>query len=313
MSDRRDNGAAAEPVTRLTVSTERRLDLFLAAELPGYSRAQVKALLRDGRVRVGGEVVRTGRRLAAGAVVEVRASRLSVGELPAAAPELPLDIAFTSPAVLVVNKPAGMPTLPLAPHERGTVANALVARHPEVRTAGGPPLEAGLVHRLDTDTSGLLLVARTALARRDLEHQLAAGQVTKVYLAVVRGSPPDSAVFMSPLAHDRTHRERMIVAEGGRAARTELVLRERLREHALVELTITTGARHQIRVHLAAAGFPIAGDRLYGDAAAPRPAERHFLHAQSLRFRDPSSGELVSVNSPLPAELEIWLRQLKGH
>ncbi len=294
-----------------------RLDQLLRDQLAGYSREQVRRLLRDGLVRVDGEVVRTGKRVLPGARIEVLVD--APAELPLAAPELPLSLVYADDAVLVADKPAGMPTLPLAPHERHTLANALVARHPELRAVGGPPLEAGLLHRLDNETSGVLVAARTAAAYQILSRRFAAGEGSKTYLALVSGSPPEAGVIELELAHDPARPERMLaVTDPGQAAqrearpaRTEYRVRERLPGAALLEVVIHRGARHQIRVHLAALGHPIAGDRLYGPAAAPRPAERHFLHAAAVCFEHPSGGREVRAAAPLPDELEKWLAQMR--
>lgn len=289
-----------------------RLDQLLVAELPGYSRAQVRELLQQGRVRVAGTVVRTGRRIAAGTLIEVQAA---TGEVPLASAGLPLAVVFANSAVVVVDKPAGMPTLPLAPHEEHTLANALVARYPELRHVSDRPLEAGLLHRLDNDTSGLLVAARTPEAYRAFASQFAAGEVVKTYLALVHGHPAPAQVIELPLAHDPSRPEAMLAvadpvrqqALAARPARSEVRMAARHGDLSLVEVVIHKGARHQIRAHLAAVGHPVAGDRLYGDPTLPRPAPRHFLHAWRLRLRHPVSGEPIDFEAPLPGELTDWL------
>jgi 23S rRNA pseudouridine1911/1915/1917 synthase len=291
-----------------------RLDDFLRRVLVGYSRAQVRVLLAAGKVRVDGQVMRTGRRLEVGARVTVDIEAASTPLL--ASPDLPLTVLFENSAVVVVDKPAGMPTLPLAPHERHTLANALVARYPELRDVGGSPLEAGLLHRLDNDTSGLLVAARTPEAYRAFAAQFKNGEVAKGYLALVHGAPPDAQVIDWPVGHDPRRPEAMrVVRPGdpgdGRDARTEVRVLERVSGGALVQAVIRRGARHQIRVHLAASGCPIAGDRLYGPPGVPRPVERHFLHAATVRLAHPVSGEPIELEAPLPEELQRWLEHAR--
>ncbi len=291
---------------------DNRIDRFLAGVLPGYSRAQVRALLKEGRVRVNGQRVSTGVRLNVGDEVSVDVAEVAASELPLAAFELPLTVLFEGEDYLVLDKPAGMPTLPLRPSERSTLANALVARYPEVRGVGAGPLDAGLLHRLDNDTSGLLLAARTAEAYRYLQAQQAQGAIAKTYLALVQGQPPQQGEISLPIAPTGRRKQAVRVldanAEGARPAHTTFVVQRRFCEHALVEAHLRRGARHQLRAHLAAIGHPIAGDLLYG--GKPGPVPRHFLHAWRITLRPSPKQALVTFEAPLPAELISWLEDL---
>jgi 23S rRNA pseudouridine1911/1915/1917 synthase len=218
---------------------------------------------------------------------------------------------------VVIDKMAGMPTAALSPEDRQSLANALVARYPEVAFVGGQPLAAGLLQRLDNETSGLLLAARTESAFAAMKARLDAGEVEKVYLALVAGEPPASGAIDKPIAHHPQDERRMVVVQGkqtatrsrARAALTIFRVLARPAGHALLEVIITRGVRHQIRLHLADAGFPVAGDALYG-APAGRPAPRHFLHASRLTFVEPEVEQRRVVESPLPEELATWLERL---
>lgn len=302
-----------------------RLDLFVCHSAPAYSRVRIKTLLREGRVLVNGRAVHTGVRLAAGDVVTLRAiGAHAEGELPLSNPRLPLVVVYESSAVLVVDKPAGMPSAPLAPHETGTLVNALVARYPELRGVGYRTLEAGLLHRLDTETSGLLLIARAHAWFDVLKRKMNHGEIKKTYLALVHGVPPAHGVVDLAVAHDPHEARRMRVVlralEPENESRTVVVEKARARPAttcfrvlargsnvALLEVHIERGARHQIRVHLASQGFPLAGDALYAPPRDPNEVSRHFLHASRLDFVHPQTGEPCSVSSRLPEELLRWL------
>ncbi len=293
-----------------------RLDVFLKHRLEAWSRPKVRALCAQRRVRVNGAGAAPGTRLRAGDVIEITGEPLAT-ELPLAAPELPLVLRYESEACLVADKPAGMPAAPLSPEERGTLVNALVARYPSLRGVGPKPLEAGLVHRLDNDTSGLLLVAKDERASRELWRQANLSKIIKTYLALVHGAPPREGRVTWPIEHDRTDRRRMrVLREASATSRRACTFWRVLAQgdaSALLEVTITRGARHQIRAHLGDAGWPIVADALYGRGIkdAPYLAGRHFLHAAGLSFEDPAKRARVTVSSPLPPELVFCLRAFR--
>ena len=292
-----------------------RLDVFVARRCPGLSRSFVQRLIREGGVTVGGRPGRAGQRLEQGDRVVVR--------MPAEAPEplrpepIPLTILYEDADLLVVDKPAGLTVHPAAGVRRGTLAAALLAYRPELAGVGGPE-RPGIVHRLDRDTSGLLVVAKNEAARAALVRQWKEQQVEKGYLALVHGRlEPLQGVIDAPVGRDQRHRQRMAVVEGGRAARTAYRVQRYLQGgpsdrdvYSLVEVTPSTGRTHQIRVHFAALGHPLVGDRVYGRPSAV--LGRQFLHAHRLAFRHPVDGRLLEFESPLPDDLRQALERLAG-
>ena len=282
-----------------------RVDVWLAGalELP---RARVKELLERGAVRIGGRPPRKGDRTVAGARVEVTLTDEDPRPVPQ--PELPLSEIHLDPQLVAVDKPAGVPSHPLQPGERGTVVNALVARHPECGDASADPREGGLVHRLDTLTSGALLAARTAEAWRALREAFSGRQVDKRYLAVVTGPVADEGEIDLPLRHRGDHVE-PAMAGGGREALTDFRVLSRAADASLLEVRIHTGVLHQIRAHLAAIGAPVLGDTDYGGRPLPG-VDRFFLHAARLGFSHPASGSRLEITAPLPDELRRVLEAL---
>ena len=323
-----------------------RLDAFLAARVEGVSRTALKRAIEDGDVLVGGRAAKPSHKLRAGERVEV--------ELPAPPPteltpeEIPLDIVYEDEEVVVVNKPAGMVVHPAAGVHSGTLANALAFRfrnadfglrieeqggsHPSpsneaiIRTTNPhsairnpPSLRPGLVHRLDRDTSGLVVVAKTARAHENLSDQFRARTVFKSYAALVHGVvKEEKGRVEQPLARDPRNRTRMAVVRGGRAALSLWRVRRRFARFTLLDVEIKTGRTHQIRVHLAWMKHPVVGDETYGggrDKTVPDPAlraaiaalGRQFLHAERLGFRHPRTGEWLSFTAPLPRELADFL------
>jgi 23S rRNA pseudouridine1911/1915/1917 synthase len=282
-----------------------RVDVWLASalELP---RTRVKELLERGAVRIAGRPPRKGDRTVAGARVEVTLAEEDRRPVPQ--PELPLEVLYLDPQLLAVNKAAGMPSHPLLPGERGTVVNALVARHPECADASADPREGGLVHRLDTLTSGVLLAARTPEVWEALRDAFAERQVDKRYLAVVTGPVAEQGEIDLALRH-RGERVEPVLDGSGREALTDFRVLSRSGDAALLEVRIHTGVLHQVRAHLAAIGAPVLGDTAYG--GRPRPGlDRFFLHAARLGFVHPATGERLEIAAPLPAELRAMLADL---
>jgi 23S rRNA pseudouridine1911/1915/1917 synthase len=293
---------ADAPATHIVgTDAPRRLDAFLHRVLPGLSRRLVHAVIQDGGVRVNDRPARKGTLLRTGDRVIVPA----IGPL-APEPELSVAVVHEDDALVVVDKPGGMPGHALDPRQRGTVAGFLLARWPEVATIGDP-LAPGLVHRLDTGTSGLLAAARTPAAWQALRAAFRAGRVRKRYLAVVAGGTPIRTTVDTPLRHDPRDRRRMVPApEGGRGWRARSLIEtvQVAGERQLVAVAIETGVTHQVRVHLALVGHPVLGDHLYGGPAADLPPDRHALHAALLALPHPTKGDEVTVESPLPADLD---------
>ena len=288
----------------LTVGADAvRLDTFLRGALPAMSRRLVRRLIAEGAVCVNGRPAAKGVRVAPG-------DRVTLPDLPATItpePGLALAVLHEDDALVALDKPGGMPGHALDPRQRGTAAAFLLARYPEMADVGDP-LAPGLVHRLDSGTSGLLVAARTRAAHCALRAALRARAVEKRYLAWVAGdaSALDGARVALPLAHDPRDRRRMLPATARvRAwpAETRLAIVAAGRERSLVEATILTGVTHQVRVHLAARGHPVLGDVLYGGAPAGLPRGRHALHAAGLTLPHPTDGRPLSLSALLPADL----------
>ncbi len=311
-----ENPSAQQLLTAASGDAGRRLDLFIAQHVPSLSRTRVQELIGEGNVRVDGRAAKSAHRVSAGEVIEV-----AVVPRPAlvAAPEdLPLDILLVDDDFVIVNKPAGMVVHAGAGHARGTLVNALLHRLGKLSGAGGA-LRPGIVHRLDKDTSGALVVARNDKAHEHLAEQFRSRNVRKIYLALVHGKMPrDSGTISLPISRDPHRRTRMTARESkGRHARTDWRVIARLDRCTLVEAVLHTGRTHQIRAHFAAIGHPIVGDTLYG---APRVLhagkrnlpllERNFLHAARIGFSHPSTGAWVEVLAPLPRDLRVYFEQI---
>ncbi len=284
-----------------------RLDRVVAMlwDLP---RSEVSSLVSAGRVRVDGVAASSrSRRVAEGEVVEVDERPASRG--PAVEPDLevPVPVVAHDEHVLVVDKPAGLVVHPGPGHDRGTLVHGVIARWPEV-AAVGDPARPGIVHRLDAGTSGLLVVARTPLAYTSLVDQLRSRRVERRYFALVWGEvDPPAGMIDAPVGRSGRDRTQMAVSATGKEARTRYRLLERFTEPAplsLLECTLETGRTHQIRVHLAAIGHPVAGDVRYGGRRPALPVGRPFLHAHHLGFDHPATGERRAHTSALPADLE---------
>jgi 23S rRNA pseudouridine1911/1915/1917 synthase len=284
----------------------KRLDHFLQESVAGYSRSRLQSWIKTGRVQVNGAVAKASLLLRAGERIEV-----SPGDLPPlkASPEdLPVEVLYEDAAVVAVNKPAGLVVHAGAGAHAGTLVNRLVHRFAALSHVGGE-LRPGIVHRLDRGTSGVLLVARTDSAHRNLAAQFAGRTVEKTYLALVHGRVrADSGRIATPIARDPVRRTRMTARlSTGREAITHYRVIERFGKFTYLEVRIGTGRTHQIRVHLASLGHPVAGDRLYGAPAG----RRIFLHARRIAFTTPATGVRVTVEAPLPPELAGWLDELR--
>ena len=291
----------------------KRLDQMLHERLPQFSRARIQDWIKTGRVLVDGAAARAAKTMRGGEAVEVDPAEPP--PLHAAPEAIPIRTLYEDDDVVAVEKPAGMVVHAGAGVHSGTLVNALLHRFATLSTAGGP-LRPGIVHRLDRYTSGVLLVAKNDAAHRRLAAQFSGRQVEKVYLALAHGrTRQESGRIERPIARDPAHRTRMTARLGqGRAAWSEYRVLGRFAGVTFLEVRIGTGRTHQIRAHLASIGHPIAGDTVYGaPARAPGmpPLGRFFLHAHRIRFRQPSTGVEVVVESPLPAELAEWMNGLE--
>jgi 23S rRNA pseudouridine1911/1915/1917 synthase len=294
-------------------SASPRLDVFLMRYLP-CSRRVAQRAIAAGLVRVNGRRARKGDVLQSGDLVAIAETQRTAGELRPN-PHLAVHVLYEDEAVIVIDKPAGIPSHALRSDETDTAANFLLARDPGLAIAGRSPLEAGLAHRLDTGTSGILLAARSAAAYAALRQQFTARQVEKTYLALVEGNVQAGGEVLSPLAPAPHNRRKMrIVARmvsGARPAQTSYRPLEELGGSTLLEVHIRTGVRHQIRVHLAALGHAVVGDALYGHARSGAPA-RHLLHAAGLAFVHPTHGRRIEIRSPLPGDFARFVANLRA-
>jgi len=302
---------------KLTVGDESagcRLDVWLAGRLPGLSRARVQALIRGGHVTVAGAASRPHAKLRRGMEVAVR-----IPPAVQAGPEaedIPLRVLYEDGDIVVIDKPAGLVVHPAAGHPSGTLVNALLHRCRDIAGVGGAR-RPGIVHRLDKDTTGVMVAAKNDSAMEALAAQFKAGAVAKEYAAVVQGAPrPRAGRIETPIGRSRRDRKKMSARPArGRAAVTRYEVAEELGAHALLRVWIETGRTHQIRVHLAHIGHPVAGDRQYGRRGAAGAREepaRQMLHARRLSFRHPRGGEPATFEAPLPADMEAFIAALRA-
>lgn len=291
-----------------------RLDRALVAAMPDLSRAQWQRLIKEGQVTLAGEPVKASLRLEGGERIVAVIPEIEETELLPEA--IPLDARYEDEDILLINKPAGMVVHPAAGHERGTLVNAVLAYCPDLEGVGGEK-RPGIVHRLDKDTSGLILVAKNDRALRHLQAQFKARTVGKVYVALVEGQiQPPSALIDAPIGRDPRQRKKMSVilsrtgSTRARPAQTRYRTVTVYDDFTLIECELHTGRTHQIRVHLAYIGYPIVGDTVYGRRKQRIPLKRHFLHAAELTFRRPSDNQEMTFRTELPLELQAVLDQL---
>jgi len=300
---------------RLTITVpdtaEGRIDRFLAVEA-GLSRSYLQKLIAEGRATAAGAPIKANEPAVPGLVVDLEIPDPRPLELDAE--PIPLAVAYEDDDLLIVDKPSGLVVHPAPGHQGGTLVNALLARGTEYGGIAGVQ-RPGIVHRLDRDTSGLLMIAKDDHAQAGLMAQLKDRRVRKTYLALVQGSVvANTGRIEAPIGRDPHHRTRMAVVPSGRAAVTGYRVRERFGAWTLLELDLITGRTHQIRVHLAAVGHPVAGDPIYGTGTSRRgPAglTRLFLHSWRIELHSPTDDRLISVGAPLPAELETVLGGLR--
>lgn len=293
-------------------NTPQRLDTFLVARLPDFSRSRIQRLIRETLVTINGECARkSGQMVDRGSIVEVRIPPIQPSKVR---PEnIPLEIIFENEDVLVVNKPAGMVVHPSAGHPSGTLVNAALAYAPEMEGIGGEH-RPGVVHRLDKDTSGVILLAKNDRTHQYLQNQFRNRLVRKKYLALVDGSPPTSQgkVVASIGRHNHDRKKMTIVSSPkGRNAVTEFLSIEAFEDHTLLEVHPITGRTHQIRLHLAFLGCPVVGDRTYGLRKPSLRIKRQFLHAAAIKINLIGESIPATFSAPLPNELTHVLNNLR--
>lgn len=307
---------STDPITNQSETLEfiaetsgERLDKLVATQATMLSRATVQRLIKSGQVTVNGCLSKPSYRVEPGDRIGVCLPQESEPEL---LPEsLSLDVLYEDEYLLVVNKPPGMVVHPGAGHRSGTLVNALLGRYPQIVDVCG--LErAGIVHRLDKDTSGVIVIAKTEPVCQALQRQFKKRRVRKTYLALVEGHPnPRRGVIEAPIGRDKRQRKQMAIVRSGREARTAYQVIELFDDNSLVEVRPETGRTHQIRIHLAWLGYPVVGDQVYGYRKRRLPIQRQFLHAHKLELEHPVTGESLTLTAPLASDLVKLLRQLR--
>jgi 23S rRNA pseudouridine1911/1915/1917 synthase len=300
-------------------NVDTRLDSFLAAQIDGWSRARLQRLIEDDEVLINGKPAKASYKLRAGDEIEVE---LTAPPVATFTPEdIPLEIIFEDDSLIVVNKPAGLVVHPAAGIHSGTLANALAYHFQKLSKRAGD-IRPGIVHRLDKDTSGLMVVAKNEATHENLADQFRAREVFKSYMALVHGVvKQQSGRIEQPIARDPRTRIRMAVVRAGRGALSLYKIRKSFKSFTLLDVELKTGRTHQIRVHLSWLKHPVVGDEVYGGGrdktvqdvrlrAAIRKLNRQFLHAERLGFRHPTSGESLQFVAPLPPELSQLLAEL---
>jgi len=282
-----------------------RLDKYLIQVLPQSSRAYLQKLIEQGYVLVNGQKAKASQKLS-------KSDRITV-ELPPSpghplAEPIPLTVIHEDEDIMVIDKPAGLTVHPAPGHPSHTLVNAILARCPGL-TISNELMRPGIVHRLDKDTSGLIVVAKNDFAREYLAAQFKSRTVTKRYLVLVKGRlSPEQGIIEAPIGRDPRRRQKMAIVEAGKEATTQYQVRKYLDNYTLVEVSPLTGRTHQIRIHLSAIGCPVVGDPIYGIKSAH--LDRQFIHAYRLGFRLPSTKQYQEFTSPLPADLEQVLEHL---
>ncbi|MEO8434167.1 MAG: RluA family pseudouridine synthase [Pyrinomonadaceae bacterium] len=296
-----------------------RLDLYLAAHIEGWSRARLQRAVADGEVLLGGRIEKPSYKLKTGD--EIEADLVTAARSSFAPENIPVEAIYEDDDLIVINKPAGMVVHPAAGIQSGTLANALAYHFQDLSSSGGT-IRPGIIHRLDKDTSGLLVVAKTEVAHENLADQFRDREIFKSYIALVHGSlARDSGSIDEPIARDPRHRTRMAVVRGGRPSISHYKVRRRYERFTLLDVEIKTGRTHQIRVHLAWINHPVVSDPVYGGGRDKTVAdaqlrarisrlERQFLHAEQLGFRHPRTGAEMKFTVALPDNLQQFLADL---
>jgi 23S rRNA pseudouridine1911/1915/1917 synthase len=284
-----------------------RLDKYVSLKVPELSRTRTQKLIEEGHITVNGKTAKSSSQLEIGNILEINIPATQPTQL--LAEDIPLSILYEDADLLVVDKPAGMTVHPAPGHYTGTLVNAILAHVPGIEA--GESIRPGIVHRLDKDTSGIILVAKNPVAHMKLAAQFKNRTVTKLYQTLVRGRvKTEKGIIEAEIGRDPKVRQRMAVVAEGRPARTEYRVLRHLGDYTLLEIKPHTGRTHQIRVHLAAIGFPVVGDAVYGSNSDF--IKRQFLHAYKLGFKLPSSGEYREFSSPLPPDLTNALADIEN-
>ncbi len=297
-----------ELTTVQVTAPEERLDKYLVKEYPALSRSHLQKLIDNGSILINGSGAKPGQRLNIGDKISISFQYPEIA-VPTAEP-IPLNIVYEDNDLIVVNKPAGLTVHPAPGHTSHTLVNAILAHCPDLAHFSDS-LRPGIVHRLDKDTSGLIIVAKNYSAQQDLIKQFKARLVSKGYLVLIKGRlSPNRGTIEGPIGRDPSNRKRMAVVTDGKQAWTSYLVKEYLDNYTLLEVSIETGRTHQIRVHLSAIGYPVVGDPVYGVKSAY--LKRQFVHAYKLGFRLPSSGNYQEFTCELPRDLKYALKLISA-
>ena len=289
-------------------SSNLRLDKFLSETLDDTSRSRAQRLIADGQVLVDGQSAKSSTKLQIGTQVSVILSDDDSDDAPRPQ-DIPIDILFEDDDIIILNKPAGLVIHPATGHTQDTLVNALLYHVPSISKLH--PERPGIVHRLDRDTSGVMVVAKNELSLKDLQAQFKARKVKKIYLTLVYGTPKSpKGIIDVPLGRDPQHRQRFAARADGKPARTHYAVIETFEGFSLLSVKLETGRTHQIRVHLAWLEHPVVGDTVYGYKKNRLRAKRQFLHANQLSFAHPRTGKALHFEAPLHADLQEILDSL---
>jgi len=287
-----------------------RLDAYLVQHVGEHSRSEWQRLIECGSATLNLKQVKPATRVEPGDQIEIRP--VASHALLDPDPTIVLDVVYEDPAIIVINKPAGLVVHPAPGNETGTLVHGLLARFPELRDPTGQ-MRPGIAHRLDKDTSGLMVVGKTVDAVAALQSQMQQGKVSKRYRLLVRGVVQEErGIIDAPIGRDRFQRQRMAVRADGRPALTEFRVLERFPDYTYVEADLTTGRTHQLRVHFAYINHPVAGDRTYGKGRAPSGLERQFVHSRELTLTSPATRKAETWIAELPRDLERVLVRLRA-
>lgn len=294
---------------KVKITTEiGRADKVLSERLPEYSRSQIQQWLKEGAVLVAGKPIKAKHKVVAGEEIEIRIPEPEI--LDVVAENIPLEIIYEDDELAVVNKPQGMVVHPSAGHPNGTLVNALLYHLKNLSTINDV-IRPGIVHRIDKDTSGLLMVAKSDFAHESLAQQLKDKTSLRKYIALVHGNiSHEKGTINAPIGRSKVNRKKQAVSAEGKPALTHFTVLERFQDFTLIELQLETGRTHQIRVHMQYIGFPLAGDPVYGPKKT-LPGKGQFLHAKMLGFTHPRTGEALVFEAPLPTLFEETLKKLR--
>lgn len=292
-----------------SLKEESRLDAYIATNIEGLSRTMVKKLIDDENILVNGQVQKMSYKVKIGDVIEV--SKPEAKEINIVAQDIPLDIVYEDNDIIVVNKQKGIVVHPANGNWDGTLVNAIMARCKDSLSGIGGEIRPGIVHRLDKDTSGLLIIAKNDEAHLKMSEAIKNREVKKIYYTLVRGIVPENeATINMPIARSTKDRKKMAVSKMGKEAITHFKVLERFEKYTLLEVKIDTGRTHQIRVHLSEIGYPVIGDEVYSNGKNEFGVHGQLLHAKSLDFKHPITGKEMHLEAELPEEFKNVLNSL---